>query len=182
MYLKIKAKKLVLGVCLSFLSLGLLSIATSLGAKPGDYGVAGCGLGSVIFGSAGEPQLLVATTNNTIVWDRLFGITSGTSNCDTTTGAALYQEAEKEQFIALNYADLKQEIASGQGAKLSGLAKLMGCGHSVAFAAVLQKNHAYFFEVDKNEPAEFVKRLEAKIKSDSTLATSCKLELSHNSL
>ena len=181
MYLKIKAKKLVLGVCLSFLSLGLLSIATSLGAKPGDYGVAGCGIGSVIFGSRAEAQMLAATTN-IIMWDRLFGITSGTSNCDTVTGAALYQETEKEQFIALNYADLKQEIASGQGAKLSGLANLMGCGNSVAFAAVLQKNHAYFFEVDKNKPAEFVKRLESKIKSDSTLATSCELELSHNSL
>ena len=181
MYLKIKAKKLVLGVCLSFISLGLLSIVTSLGAKPGDYGVAGCGLGAVVFGSRAEAQVFAATTN-LIMFDRILGITSGTSNCDTGTGAAFYQETEKEQFVALNYADLKQEIASGQGAKLSGLANLMGCGHSVIFATVLQKNHAYFFEVDKNEPAEFVKRLEAKIKSDSTLATSCKLELSHNSL
>src|SRR5438309_10501086 len=45
------------------------------------YGLAGCGLGSMIFGDQkGAIQILAATTNSTF-GTPTFGISSGTSNC-----------------------------------------------------------------------------------------------------
>ena len=47
------------------------------------YGPAGCGLGSLIFDAdSGWTQIFAATTNGTS-GNQTFGITSGTSNCDT---------------------------------------------------------------------------------------------------
>src|SRR4051812_6327755 len=46
------------------------------------YGLAGCGLGSVVFGpKPGMVQVAAATTNNYIV-PQTFAISSATSNCD----------------------------------------------------------------------------------------------------
>src|SRR5262245_22752963 len=62
------------------------------------YGAAGCGLGSVFFGSKpGFIQVLAATTNGTS-GNQTFGITSGTSNCDTGSGGS----ASAKVFIAAN--------------------------------------------------------------------------------
>ena len=46
------------------------------------YGMAGCGLGSILFGAKpGKIQILSGTTNG-IYGNQTFGISSGTSNCD----------------------------------------------------------------------------------------------------
>ena len=42
------------------------------------YGIAGCGLGSVLFGTSGG---VFAYTTNSSSGNQVFGITSGTSNC-----------------------------------------------------------------------------------------------------
>lgn len=44
-----------------------------------EYGMAGCGLGSLVMGKDGG-QILAATTNGTF-YSQLFGITSETLNC-----------------------------------------------------------------------------------------------------
>src|SRR5690348_11977029 len=60
----------------------------------GWYGMAGCGLGSLVFGPNDAPvaQVLAATTNGTFA-SQTFGISSGTSNC--FSGGVL--RAEREQ-------------------------------------------------------------------------------------
>src|SRR5437868_47659 len=64
------------------------------GGFAGGYGMAGCGLGSLLFGPVNEPfaQVLAATTNATFA-TQTFGITSGTSNC--VSGGVI--RAEREQ-------------------------------------------------------------------------------------
>src|SRR3569832_2714255 len=53
------------------------------------YGSAGCGLGSIVFGSQpGFIQILAATTNGTFA-SQTFGITSGTSDCAVFVGGVV---------------------------------------------------------------------------------------------
>lgn len=88
-----------------------------------NYGMAGCGLGSVVMGKSGG-QISAATTNGT-VYSQFFGITTGTLNC-TDDGVAL-NDREQELFTEANFELIKQEIAQGEGENIYALASLMGC-------------------------------------------------------
>ena len=62
------------------ITIGMLLLSPS--AFAAGYGEAGCGLGSLLFGTQSGPiQIFAATTNNSS-YNQAFGITSGTSNCD----------------------------------------------------------------------------------------------------
>src|SRR5256885_13892242 len=75
------------------------------------YGLAGCGLGSMIFGDQkGMIQVLAATTNGT-VGSQTFGITSGTSNC----GEAGFSSSATRTFIEGNREALAKDAARGSG-------------------------------------------------------------------
>src|SRR6476620_4123342 len=81
-------------------------------AYGGWYGMAGCGLGSLIFGPVNTPgaQILAATTNATF-GSQTFGITSGTSNC--VSGGVVALDREQTAFAEVNFNDLKRDMASG---------------------------------------------------------------------
>lgn len=89
----------------------------------GVYGMAGCGLGSIVFKEDGGVQILAATTNGS-TYTQFFGITSGTSNC---TGRAKNTAAEQEVFIRNNYAQLSTQAAQGEGEHMNAFAELLGC-------------------------------------------------------
>ena len=103
-----------------------------------NYGMAGCGLGSLVFkDKPGMVQLFAATLN---VWGlQTSAITSGTSQCDADRGqtASLY--------ININYQALQKEIAQGQGETINGLAEIYGCDNTEKFKSTLNKsfNHIY---------------------------------------
>ena len=67
---------------LLFAVVGVLFTASAARAQQGGYGMAGCGLGSLLFGNDNTTlmQILAATTNG-LFGSQTFGITSGTSNC-----------------------------------------------------------------------------------------------------
>ena len=86
-----------------------------------NYGLAGCGLGSVVIGSNGG-QISAATTNSTF-YSQAFGISSGTSNCIPTQEMAVIMK--QEQFLAANLNTLQKEMAQGSGETLSECARLL---------------------------------------------------------
>ena len=104
------------------------------------YGMAGCGLGSIIFGDKGGIEQIFAGTTNSIYGNQTFGISSGTSNCvETSTGgkrAAL--------FITANRESLEKEIARGDGESLSSLSEVMNCKGD-SFNSTLQSNYKAIF-------------------------------------
>ena len=119
-------------------TLGCIASANAKGAETlkgsGTYGVAGCGLGSLAFGSeAGAIQILAATVNATGV--QTFGITSGTSNC----GAGVFAKAEINSFIQSNAVALENDIVRGQGETLNTLNNMLGC--DAQFSNTLQMNY-----------------------------------------
>ncbi len=131
-------------IVLSLLSLGFAMTAHTAGAQAGGlkgsgvYGVAGCGLGSMVLGNQdGVMQVIAATLNGTGV--QTFGITSGTSNC----GKGLFAKAEVNSFIQSNSVALENDIVRGQGETLSTLNQMLGCG--AEFGNTLQNNYKQIY-------------------------------------
>lgn len=86
------------------------------------YGMAGCGLGSVVF--ADKPGLIqvIGATLNGVSGNQTFGITSGTSNCGASGKAA-----RANQFIEVNKVALENDLSRGTGESIVSLAEVMGC-------------------------------------------------------
>lgn len=110
-------------------------------ASASDYGKAGCGLGSVMFGAdAGTFGQVLAVTTNGSTFTKYFAISSGTSNC-TESGVAM-ESKEQEFFLSNNYQSITQEMAQGSGENLEAFANMFGCygTEAEAFGAVMQEN------------------------------------------
>lgn len=127
----------VLGLCF----LGGVATVSAQPAGGRAYGTAGCGLGSIVFGSKpGILQIFAATTNGTFA-SQTFGITTGTSNCSDSGGGV----ASAKSFIETNRQALAKDISRGNGETIKNLTTLSGCADSGAVGASLQKNFSTIF-------------------------------------
>lgn len=136
---------------LSILSVGVLSVglpamaqqpakkkpllrAANDGLAGQGYGMAGCGLGSVVFGQEkGFMQVFAGTTNGTSL-NQSFALSSGTSNCGD--GSKL---VKADQFIETNHVALENDMARGQGETLASLAEVLSCKNTSFFTDVQNK-------------------------------------------
>jgi hypothetical protein len=133
----------------AFLCLGGQALAdtpkgaqVAVSVKPAQaYGAAGCGLGSMLFGAKpGLIQVLAATTNGSF-GTQTFGISTGTSNCETAPGGS----ASTKVFVAANRETLSKDIARGSGETITNLSVLAGCQNAAAVGATLQKSFQVIF-------------------------------------
>ena len=132
------------------------------------YGPAGCGLGSLIFdANSGFTQIFAATTNGTS-GNQTFGISSGTSNCDT--GAGNKQSARA--FVQTNRAALAKDIARGRGETISNLSALAGCSNSKAVGVKLQRNFRSIFSSAKATDTQVSDSVVNVLSSDAALSCS----------
>lgn len=128
---------------IAFAMTSLLSATLLLAgvAHADKYGTAGCGLGSMLFhDDKGIVQVLAATTNGTF-GTQTFGITSGTSNCENTSGGT----ASAKAFIETNREAFSKDAARGQGETIANLTTLAGCANPTAVGATLQHNFTTIF-------------------------------------
>lgn len=158
----------------SALLLSLVAASGSAAAQPvvstggGGYGAAGCGLGSVVFGSKpGLVQVFAATTNGTF-GSQTFGITSGTSNCASTGGGAIAAKS----FIETNREAFAKDVSRGSGETIDNLAALSGCSDSKAVGQSLQRNFKQIFPSAKASNTEVSAAAIESLKSDKQLACS----------
>jgi hypothetical protein len=136
-------------------------------ANAGNYGMAGCGLGSMAFGhDNGKTQILAATTNGTF-GSQTFGITSGTSNCVDSGATA------SAHYIAVNQESLKKDIARGEGESLNGLSQILRCSNTTALNTTLQHNYSSIFPSYNVKSEEINANIHALIRSNNELKTSC---------
>lgn len=134
----------------------------------GGYGLAGCGLGSIIFGTqTGLVQVPAATTNGSY-GNQTFGITSGTSNCDIPRmgqRAAAYIESNRETIM--------KEASRGEGDTLANLALIYNCQSTELFSQKVQSNYKNIFH--KDDSYDQARQMLNTIQSDSELSNSCKI-------
>lgn len=124
----------------------------------------GCGLGVVALGEEdGLVSQVVALTLNGICWNQLFGMSSGTLECDPPE--ALVQNDKVRQFVANNMDHLIADIASGQGDSLESLADLMSVDGENRFELFdsLQQNFDKIFTTDEVTVDQVLANMDAVI-------------------
>ncbi|MBN8536915.1 MAG: DUF3015 family protein [Deltaproteobacteria bacterium] len=131
-------------------------------ALAANYGMAGCGLGALVFqDQPGKIQIVAATLNN-IVSPQTSAITTGTSNC--------YEGSRDEvslRFIENNKTALKDDVARGQGETLDGLMTIWACKEKNSVQMNLKQNYNNIFE--SNETLSILQNL----KSNSEVQKTC---------
>ncbi len=130
----------------------------------GAYGAAGCGLGSMAFGSQpGAIQILAATTNGTFA-SQTFGITTGTSNCGSGAMAS-----GTRNFVEANREVLAKDMSRGQGETIGALTWMAGCGDSHAVGAALQSRYSTIIPNEQASSQEIADKLLETLKADKSL-------------
>ena len=160
------------GIMLSVALLLSLQGGLSLAANP-DTGP-GCGLGKLAWSDYAHqknigPQVLMATTNSTF-GSGTFGISSGTSGC--TNDGKVMAEQNTTAFAQLNFENLSQDMARGQGEHLASLASLMGVPieQQATFFAVTQARYSSLVTTGESSPVAMVKAINAALASHPVLA------------
>lgn len=156
------AGSLVLGIVLS------ASVVRAQG-----YGMAGCGLGSLVMKeNTAIMQILAATTNGTF-GNQTFGITSGTSNC--VKGGVVSLQREQAAFAEVNFHDLKRNMSSGGGEFLTSFASLLGCEDNAkpALARMTQEKYEVILPSEKSTAMDLLSGVKTQIAADAQLSASC---------
>jgi len=160
-------KLALLGVLAGFMLLGS-------SAAHAQYGMAGCGLGSLLFGKDNTTlmQILAATTNGTFA-SQTFGITSGTSNC--TSGGVVKAEREQAAFAEVNFQDLKRNMAAGGGEFLTSFSTLLGCEDAAKapLFKMTQQKYESILPSESTTPVELVMNVKSEIHKTPALASGC---------
>ena len=128
----------------------------------------GCGLGQQVFeGQSGLFAHTSAATTNGLVYNQLFGLTSGSLNCNGEQ--VVSAEQQKSIFVASNFDSLAREAAMGQGEHLAALAEMTGVEATdrEAFNALIQQRYDALFSDDSEA---MLTALSASLAQHPTLA------------
>ena len=177
-------------VFLRVVVLALLTIAPAHANKPankglighavepagqGYYGMAGCGLGSVLFGETDHRggQVLAATTNG-IYSNHTFGVSSGTSNCVPEKSAHRAQiKKNVELFVAANREALANDIVKSNGETIFAVGEIIGCKDTNYLGAKLQSRYQDIF--NSKQDVAVAENMWTTVSTDRYLIENCKL-------
>jgi hypothetical protein len=150
----------------------LMPVAAALAANP-DTGP-GCGLGKLAWADYKNqkniaPQVLMATTNGTF-GSQTFGISTGTSGC-TNDGTVMGQH-KVTMFASMNFENVSQEMAQGQGEHLASLAALLGvpADQQAAFFSLTQEKYKALIASGETSPSAMLKALHEAMAAHPILA------------
>jgi hypothetical protein len=130
----------------------------------GKYGLAGCGLGSMAFGTEpGAVQILAATTN-ALFLSQLFGITTGTSNCQPGAFAD-----GTRNFVEANREALAKDVSRGEGEGIGAITTINACRESRAVGAALQRSFGRIFPSEQATTDEVTEAILETLYSDQSL-------------
>lgn len=123
----------------------------------------GCGLGKMVWADYKNqksiaPQVMMVTTNVTGM--NTFAISTGTSGC-TNDGTVMSQH-KTTMFAELNFENLSQEMAQGQGEHLASLASLMGvpAEQQAEFFSLVQAKYSTLIQSGETTPVAMLKTLQ----------------------
>jgi hypothetical protein len=129
----------------------------------GVYGLAGCGLGSMVFGNQrGGVQVIAATLN--LTGFQTFAITTGTSNC----GPGLLAEGTRN-FVEANREVVAKDISRGAGEAIGALAVINRCQDVRAVGAALQRSFPAIFPDEKATNEEVTAAILRTLQADASL-------------
>ena len=161
-------------VVLQLMTILICSQAVTALAGTSDTGP-GCGLGKVAWQDYKHPknilpQLLMSTTNNSILPWQAFGITTGTLGC--TNDGVVMAEEKANLFAAITLDNLAQEMAQGHGEHLASLATLMGIPteHQAEFFTLTQEKYMSLMQSGETTAVAMLKALHEVVTDHPVLA------------
>ena len=134
----------------------------------------GCGLGKIAWQNYPHQKVIgiqtMEATTNGLMGNQTFGISSGTSGC--TNDGKFWAQEKVNVFAALNFENLAQDMAQGQGEHLASLATLMGisAAQQPAFFAMTQEKYASLVAAGETSPVALVKALNEAVATHPMLA------------
>ncbi len=161
-------KALVLSVAVLFGMQAGLAMAANPDTGPG------CGLGKLAWQNYPHQKVIgiqtMEATTNGLMGNQTFGISSGTSGC--TNDGKFWAEQKVNAFASLNFENLAQDMAQGQGEHLASLAMLMGipAAQQPAFFAMTQEKYASLVAAGETSPVALVKALNEAVATNPMLA------------
>jgi len=140
----------------------------------GAYGMAGCGLGSLVFADSESrvSQVLAATTNGTYM-NNTFAVTSGTSNCVPDASKTASLKKNMGMFIAANREALANDVVKSNGDTIVAMGQIMGCKDSEYLGAKLQSRYENIFS--SKEDSTVAANMYDTVSSDRYLIENCTL-------
>lgn len=154
---------------------GLIGNSVDQSGQSAAYGMAGCGLGSVLFGETESRggQVLAATTNG-IYGNGTFAMSSGTSNCVPEKSESTAQMKRNMQiFVEANRESLANDIAKSNGETIIAISNIMGCKDATYLGAKLQTRYETIFASKEN--AAVSETMFNTVANDRYLVENCKL-------
>lgn len=155
-------KKIFLSVALGAMTLPAVSLADS---GPG------CGVGTNIFkGQTGLFAHTAAATTNGSTFNQLFGLTSGSLDCNP--GATVSNEYQREIFVSANMDSISQEMAQGGGDHLRSLATLFDIAQAdrPVFYSLTQQQLPTLLDSSKQGAKAMLSSLDSAMVADPVLA------------
>ena len=116
-----------------------------------NYGMAGCGLGSVLIGDKPGMVQIFAATSNDISGNQTFGISSGTLNCEDRPDSNSAFRQKLDQYVVGNHNQLQNDIAKASGESITALETMGNCADSGQLGTNLQARYASIFADTENE-------------------------------
>lgn len=155
------SRRAVPSLALAFVCLGVTGVL----AKPNPDTGPGCGVGKMAWTEYKQqknivPQILMGITNGWLPpFNQSFGISYETFGC--TNDEKLWAEEQATMFAGINFENLSQEMAQGQGEHLASLATLLGvpAEHQAEFFAMTQEQYTSLIRSGEVSPVALVKAL-----------------------
>ena len=119
------------------------------------YGMAGCGLGSIVFKDDSKGSQITAGTLN-ITGLQTFAISSTqSSNCkEQASGAAM--RVEQQVFVAANLRALEEDVSSGGGTYAQAFAQVLGCNNEGDYGEFLETSRVNYERIFTSDDAQLV--------------------------
>lgn len=141
------------------------ALLTISSAQAYHYGMAGCGVGGMVFNDQPGMIQIVAGTLNNLISPQTSAITSGTSGCYDVGGSTA-----QVNYIETNKISLKSDIARGNGETLDGLMTMLGCKETNSVKMDIKNNYKNIFNTENTtEIFKAIKNNESVQKSCTTL-------------
>lgn len=135
------------------------------------YGMAGCGLGSLVIKSDTKGGQITASTLNSTGY-QTSAITTGSSNCAKEKEAAY--RMEQEVFVAANLRNLEVDVSTGGGTYVQAFAEVLGCSEAGQYGEFLEVSRANFKDIfGASDPQVVYTRYMQALRSSAKLMTGC---------
>lgn len=134
------------------------------------YGMAGCGLGSVIMGAKGN-QVSAGTTNIS-TYNQFFGITTGSLNCVDVKKAKAAEQVDR--YLKGNTGMLAIDMVRGQGEHMNSVADILGCSDKPRFQTVMKSSYPSIFPDRDRTHMEVTDSMINVILNDRYLKENCR--------